>query len=69
MVLFFNPKVALASVVQLLGQIPGQGTCLGCGFGPPGGIQEAINWCFSLTLMFLTLFFLLPFPFSKKNQK
>ena len=32
---------------------------------PAGGMQEAANWCFSHTLMFLFLF-LLPFPLKYK---
>ena len=35
---------------------PRQGIYLGCGFGPwPRHILEATDWCFSLTLMFLSL--------------
>ena len=38
------------------GLIPRQGTYLGCRFNPQlGRIWEAINQCFSLTLMFLSL--------------
>ena len=56
----------LASVAQLVGVsswshrpkghrfIPGQGTRLGCGFDPQSGhVEEAMDWCFSLTSMFL----------------
>ena len=52
---------ALALVAQWAGHhptngkvassIPGQGTCLGCGPGPwLGGMQEATDRCFSLSL-------------------
>ena len=50
------------------GSIPGQGTHLCCGPGPPvSGVWEAMNWCFSHTSMFLSL----PFPhpsFISKNK-
>ena len=60
------PCLALASVAQwvrhypanwkVIGLIPGQGTCLGFRFSPwLGLVQEAIDWCFSPTLLFLSL--------------
>ena len=72
-----NQCLALTGVAQLVGHhlrkqkaaslIPGQGTCLGCGFSPwVGSIQQASDQCFSLTLMFLSLF-PLPFPLSKNK--
>ena len=77
---------ALASVAQwvgchpanwkVMGSIPGQGTCLCCGFGPwsrfspqLGHMQGATDWCFSLTLMFLSLIFSLPSPLSRINKR
>ena len=43
--------------------IPSQGTCLDRGFGPQlERVWEATDQCFSLTLMFLSLSFCLPFP-------
>ena len=43
-----NPKAA--------GMIPGQGTCLGCGFTPQSGcVWEATDQYFSLASMFLSL--------------
>ena len=48
--------------------IPGQGTCLGCGFSPQlEHIQEATNWCFSLTSMFLSIFLSIS-PSLYRNQ-
>ena len=57
---------ALAGVAQVIGPssrqlkdwglIPGQDTCLGCGFGPCRGTYKRYpNQCFSLTSMFLFL--------------
>ena len=54
---------ALTSVAPVVGHtpakrkvaswIPGQGTCLGCGFGPwLGAYEKQINRCSSLTLMY-----------------
>ena len=41
---------------KVAGSNPGQGPYLGCGFDPQlGHIQEATDWCFSLTSMFLSL--------------
>ena len=70
---------ALTSVAQLVGHcpadqkvcisIPGQSTCLGCGFGPQlGSVQEGMNQCFSLSLMFLPLSFS-PLPLSLGSIK
>ena len=67
--------LALTSMVQWIGRhsskqkvassIPGQGTCLGCWFSPwAGHVPEAMDQCFSLTSMFLSL----PSPFSKNKQ-
>ena len=40
---------------KVMGLIPGEGTCLGCGFCLClGCAREANNGCFSLTLMFLS---------------
>ena len=40
---------------KVMGLIPGEGTCLGCGFSLClGCAREANNGCFSLTLMFLS---------------
>ena len=66
-------KWALTDVAQLVGchpvkwkvtgLIPGQGTCLGCRFGPPSGrVQEATNQS-----TFLSLSFSLPSPRSKNK--
>ena len=55
---FQNRKVA--------GSIPGQATCLGCGFDPwSRRLHEATNWSFSFAPMFLSL----PSSFSKSNEK
>ena len=55
------------SWLGIASSIPGQGTCLGCGFGPRWRrVQEALKQCFSLTSMTLPLF-LFPFP-SVYNQ-
>ena len=52
---------------KVTGSIPGQGTCLGCGFSPQSGcIQEATDCYFCLTLMFLSLS--LFSPLSKKQK-
>ena len=49
---------------------PSRGTCLGYGFGPRlGYVWEATDQCFSLTSMFFSLSFSLPFPLSKKITK
>ena len=42
---------------KVVGSIPGQGTCLGCGFDPCWGKfrRQLIGGCFSLTSMFLSL--------------
>ena len=41
---------------KVLGSIPGQGTCLGFRFVPwSRPVQEATDWCFSLTWIFLCL--------------
>ena len=43
------------------GSIPGEGTSLGCRFGPwSGRVWEATDRCFSLALMCLSLLFSLP---------
>ena len=71
---------ALAGVAQLVGHspanlnitglIPGWGTGLGCGNGPQSGrVQEATDWCFSLTSMFLYLYFSLLSPLSEINKR
>ena len=63
---------ALAGVAQLVGALspdrrvaglnPGQATYLGCGFNPRSGrVQEAIDRCFFLMLMF-------PFLLSLKSN-
>ena len=53
---------------KVAGSIPGQGACLGCGFSPQSGrTQEASNRCFSLTSIFLSLFYFLPSPLSKNK--
>ena len=70
---------ALAGVAQLVGyhptnqkvtgSIPGQGKCLGCGFGPQSGrVREATDRCFSLTSMFVSLSFSLPSPVSGRRR-
>ena len=70
--------MALASVTQWIerqpanwkvtGSIPSQGTCLGSGPGPClGPVQEAADWSFSRTSIFLALSFSLPFPLSKNK--
>ena len=47
-VAFHEPNIA--------GSIPGQGTCLSCGFGPQlGSVQKETNQCFFLTSIFLSL--------------
>ena len=54
---------------KVAGSIPGQGTCLGCRFGPRSGrIQEATDPCFSLTSVFLSLSLSVPSPLSKINK-
>ena len=41
---------------KVASSVPGQGTFLGCGFGPwLGRMQEATNRCFSHISMFLSL--------------
>ena len=53
---------------KIAGLIPGQGTCLGCGPGSRlGGMWEASDQCFSLTLMFLSLSPSL--PLAKENKQ
>ena len=50
---------ALSAALQtkVAGPIPGQGTCLGCGFDSQSQhIQEATHRCFFLILMLLYLF-------------
>ena len=70
--------IALTGVAQLVwhcpakpnvaGSIPGQGTCLGCGFNPQlEHIQEATDPCLSLSSMFLSLSVSLLSPLSKKQ--
>ena len=67
---------ALTGVAELVGccpakvtsSIPCQGTCLPCRFCPQSGhVREATNRCFSLTSVFLSLSFSLPFPLSKNK--
>ena len=48
---------------KVTGLIPGQGTCLGCGFGPQLEWHTRGNRLTSLSLSFS-----LPFPFSKKRK-
>ena len=51
---------------EVTGSIPGQGTCLGCGFCPGSGqVPKATDRCFS---PFLPLF-LPPFPSLLKKKK
>ena len=53
---------------KVMGLIPGQDTCLGCGFSPQlGCMQKAADQCFSLTSMFLSLSVSLPLPLSLKS--
>ena len=41
---------------KVVGSIPGQGTCLGCGDHPQSGhMQRATDRCFSLTSVFFSL--------------
>ena len=48
---------------KVAGSIPCQGTCLGWRFHSQlGQIQEAADWCFSVTLIFLILSFFLLLP-------
>ena len=64
---------ALTGVAQSVGRhpakqkinnwIPSQGTCLGCGFGPPVRERTRGNW-----LMFLYLSFSLSSPLSKNKN-
>ena len=55
---------------KVTGSIPSWGTCLGCKFGPKAEhIWKVTDWCFSLTLMFLSLSFSLPPPLSKIKIK
>ena len=72
-------NTALANVAQLVGccpasqkvagSIPGQGTCLVCGFHPQlGRMQEATDQRFSLTSMCLSLSVSLPSPLSRTNK-
>ena len=50
--------------------IPGQGTCLGCGFSPlVERIQEKTDPGFSLTVTLLSFTFSLPSPLSKTQNK
>ena len=59
---------ALSHKVKGLGSIPGQGTCLSCGFGHQSGcVQQATDQCFSHNL--LSLSFFLPSPLSGINEK
>ena len=59
---------ALSHNVKGLGSIPGQGTCLSCGFGHQSGcVQQATDQCFSHNL--LSLSFFLPSPLSGINEK
>ena len=52
----------LSCTQKFVGLIPGQGTYLGCEFGPfLGHVWEAMDQCFFLTMMFLSLSFSLPF--------
>ena len=45
---------------KIAGSVPGQGTCLGCRFGPQlGSLWEAADRCFSRTSMFLSFLSLL----------
>ena len=53
---------------NVAGSIPREDTYLGCGRDPQlGSIQEATNQCFSLQLMFLSLFLLLQKQLKKKD--
>ena len=72
-------SIALTGMVEMVGHrsakqkvagsIPGQGPCLGCGFGPRlGHIQEATDQYLSLTSMFLSPSFSLPSPSLKINK-
>ena len=50
---------------RLLVQFPVRAHAWVAGLIPSQGILEATDWCFSLTLMFLSLPFTLPSPLSK----
>ena len=67
MTLYQNAGRALARVARLvehcpvhqkvMSSIPGQGIHLGCRFSPQSGcVEEATNWCFSLTSVFFSPF-------------
>ena len=55
--------------MKLAGSVPGQGTGLGAGLVSGWGMwRSTADQCFSLTPMFLSLSFSLPFPLSKINE-
>ena len=61
---------ALSISQKVMGSVPGQSTCLGCGFNLRSrSVREATSQCFSLTLTFLSLPLFLPLSLKTMKKK
>ena len=66
---WLNGLRASLQTKRLLVWFPARAHCWAADQVPSWGMQEAIDWCISCTLLFLSLSFSLPSPLSKKINK